>query len=467
MQLSRGHQWIRVTAVAALVITSLAGAYAPAAAADDTIMLPVETQPRIDRPTLDGIKRAASNQRSTLEAAVDAYVAEIAATSPTAWANQPDGRASIPDVMIDDLSAVELDDLAALAQDTGTSFAETIDRHGWTSAYRKVAAELEAAFPQEFSGAVRAEDGSSAWFGFKNAIPEQAVALVKTLPAAVQLVGGRGFSEAELAAAKDIAHDAAMADPAVAGASSYYEIQTGVIHVSAQLREAEMSSAEQNAVRDRLSSAQTLSSGIKVEVEVSSKPATVSQDDYIRGGGYLTGCTAGFNLKYATTSTKRIGTAGHCGSTEFSTYSNHSADGGSTTVMEIWSHQGKWGDIGYYEHGGMTPTRTFYYDFSMKRYADARSGMPAVGDSVCKFGKISGRVCTSVRYRNVSVNGLKHMVISNTTNCASGDSGGPWYSGGTAVGIHQGLIRKSGDSYRCSFTPAYLYQNRNYDVWQR
>ncbi|MFI7703211.1 S1 family peptidase [Nonomuraea sp. NPDC049480] len=447
--------------------TSLAGAYAPAAAADDTIILPVETQPRIDRPTLDGIKRAASNQRSTLEAAVDAYVAEIAATSPTAWANQPDGRASIPDVMIDDLSAVELDDLAALAQDTGTSFAETIDRHGWTSAYRKVAAELEAVFPQEFSGAVRSEDGSSAWFGFKNAIPAQAVALVKTLPAAVQLVGGRGFSEAELAAAKDIAHDAAMADPAVAGASSYYEIQTGVIHVSAQLREAEMSSAEQNAVRDRLSSVQTLSSGIKVEVEVSSKPATVSQDDYIRGGGYLTGCTAGFNLKYATTSTKRIGTAGHCGSTEFSTYSNHSADGGSTTVMEIWSHQGKWGDIGYYEHGGMTPTRTFYYDFSKKRYADARSGMPAVGDSVCKFGKISGRVCTSVRYRNVSVNGLKHMVISNTTNCASGDSGGPWYSGGTAVGIHQGLIRKSGDSYRCSFTPAYLYQNRNYDVWQR
>jgi hypothetical protein len=64
-------------------------------------------------------------------------------------------------------------------------------------------------------------------------------------------------------------------------------------------------------------------------------PVSVPQDGYIRGGGCLTGCTAGFNLKYATTSTKRIGTAGHCGTTEFS------ADGGSTSVMEIWSHQGK------------------------------------------------------------------------------------------------------------------------------
>ncbi|WP_433512804.1 S1 family peptidase [Nonomuraea sp. CA-143628] len=454
-------------AVAALVVTPLTGANAPAAAADDTIVLPLETQPQIKRPTLDGIKRAAANQRGTLEAAVEAYVAETAATSPTAWANQPDGRASIPDVMVDDLSAVELDDLAALAKDTGTDFAETIDRHGWTSAYRKVAAELEEAFPQEFSGAVRAEDGSSAWFGFKNAIPEQAVALAKTLPAEVRLVGGRGFSEAELAEASENAHVAAMADPAVAGASTYYEIQTGVIHVSAELREAGMPQAERDAVRDRLASARTLSAGMKVEVEVSSLPASVPQDDYLRGGGYLTGCTAGFNLKYATTSTKRIGTAGHCGSTEFSTYTNHSADGGSTGVMEIWSHQGKWGDIGYYDTGGFTPTRTFYYDFSKKRYADSRSGMPAVGDTACKFGKISGRVCTSVRYRNVSVNSLRHMVISNSTDCASGDSGGPWYHGGMAMGIHQGLIRKSGDTFRCSFTPAYLYQNRNYDVWQR
>lgn len=393
-------------------------------------------------------------------------MAQAAATSPTAWANQPDGRASIPDVMIDDLSAVELDDLAALARDTGTSLAETIDRHGWTPAYRKVAAELEAAFPEEFSGAVRAEDGSSAWFGFKNAIPEQALALARTLPAAVRLVGGRGFSEAELAAAKDAAHAVAMADPVVAGASTYYEIETGVVHVSAQLRE-EMSPAELNAVRDRLASVHTLSTGIKVQVEVSAKPASIPQDDYIRGGGYLTGCTAGFNLKYATTNTKRIGTAGHCGTTEFSTYRNHSADGGTTSVMEIWSHQGQWGDIGYYDHGGMTPTRTFYYDFSKKRYADSRSGMPAVGDTACKFGKISGRVCTTVRCRNVSVNELRHMVISNTTDCAGGDSGGPWYHGGMAMGIHQGLIRKSGDTYRCSFTPAYLYQNKNYDVWQR
>ncbi|MEU7838116.1 S1 family peptidase [Nonomuraea sp. NPDC049129] len=454
-------------AVAALVVTPLAGANAPAAAADDTIVLPLETQPQIKRPTLDGIKRAAANQRGTLEAAVEAYVAETAATSPTAWANQPDGRATIPDVMVDDLSAIELDDLAALARDTGTGFAETIDRHGWTSAYRKVAAELEEAFPQEFSGAVRAEDGSSAWFGFKDAIPEQAVALAKTLPAEVRLVGGRGFSEAELAAASENAHVAAMADPAVAGASTYYEIETGVIHVSAELRDAEMPTAEQAAVRDRLASARTVSTGMKVEVEVSSMPASVPQDDYLRGGGYLTGCTAGFNLKYVTTSTKRIGTAGHCGSTEFSTYKNHSADGGSTGVMEIWSHQGKWGDIGYYDTGGFTPTRTFYYDFSKKRYADSRSGMPAVGDTACKFGKISGRVCTSVRYRNVSVNSLRHMVVSNSTDCASGDSGGPWYHGGMAMGIHQGLIRKSGDTYRCSFTPAYLYQNRNYDVWQR
>ncbi len=114
----------------------------------------------------------------------------------------------------------------------------------------------------------------------------------------------------------------------------------------------------------------------------------------------------------------------------------------------------------------MTPTRTFYHAKNKTRYADGRAGMPSVGTSLCKYGKTTGKTCSKVKYRNVSTPRLRHLVMTEKYVSSGGDSGGPWYSGGTAYGIHLGSLPKGG-AKRSVFTPAYLFQNKGYDVWQR
>ncbi|MFD9948887.1 hypothetical protein ACFWYW_22880 [Nonomuraea sp. NPDC059023] len=445
----------RAGVTAGLIVAMVALPVGSASADPDgtpTLTLNAESQPKQDRPTLAGIKQQAAQRGISLEQAVAEYIATTARTQRSAWANQPDGPVSIPDVMIDDMHAAEVEDLARIAASEGIGLAAAIDAIAWQDEFEKVAAELETALPGEFAGAVKNDD--SAWFAFKGDVPAKAIELAKTLPVRVELAGGRGFSETELAAASDATHRAVLANPVVADASTSYDVRTGAIQVEAQTK------TPANA--QDLAPARALAAGMRVEVTIVGK-ASEPEDQYIRGGGTLGTCTSGFNLKYITSNTKRHGTAGHCGrSTATRTYSNHSGDGGSTSVKRVWWHVGGWGDLAYYTTGSKSPTRTFYYDWNKKRYADNRSGMPSVGTRICHFGKNSGASCAKVARRDVSSGVLRHMVVMDKNISTGGDSGGPWYYGGTAYGIHFGKI--GGES---AFTPAYLYQNRSYDVWQR
>lgn len=353
-----------------------------------------------------------------------------------------------------------------MAKGEGIPLAKAIEQVGWQDRFTEVAAKLEASYPDQFSGAVKSENG--AWFAFKGAAPVEALALAGGLPVPVEVVSNRGFSEADLAEAQEQAHAQALSRSDVSNAITAYDVQAGEVVVDVELHNAPAGKAARAAVAQELTpSLQGSARGIPVRVQVSDDASYDKQDGYTRGGGALSiGCTAGFNLKYITSATKRIGTAGHCTTVSAQTYSNHAAQGGSTTVKTVWSHQGASGDLGYVTTGAMASSRTFYQDYNNARYADDRAAMPAVGTSVCKFGRTSGKTCSTVKYRNVSLGSLKHMVVVNGSACQGGDSGGPWYFGGTAYGIHTGLTNYDGTN-RCVFTPAYLFQNRSYDVWTR
>lgn len=188
----------------------------------------------------------------------------------------------------------------------------------------------------------------------------------------------------------------------------------------------------------------------------------------MRGGGHLGTCTAGFTLRGLTgPNHKRIATAGHCGeSAETRVYQNHSGDGGQTTVTRFWRHQGEWGDLAYYDTGSFNALQTFYWDWNEKRYVESRSGRPSAGDVICHFGKTSGRSCAAVWDADRDIGDLDGMVVMNSDIGQSGDSGGPWYYGSTAIGIHSG-DHILNDVRRSMFTPAYLYRNRNFDVFTR
>lgn len=474
---SRARMVLLLAASAAMVSTALAAPQATASQVGgsavpvpETVLVNSGASP--EHPIIDEISRTAVSNGVPLEEALADYIAVAAESSPPTAESQPDGPVDTADVTIDGMTAGELEDLQTVAADEGISLTEAIDQHGWQGDYTEVAEGLEASYPDGFSGA--AKEGGTVWFGFKGEIPSEAIDLASSLPVPVEIVGNRGFSEAELAAAADESHSTLLAQSGVDTAITAYDVRSGTIEAWVKPLPASEFSARSSvatAVTPELAARVEDALGtdrFPINIVISDQVGIEQQDGYIRGGGLLSvGCTTGFNLKYLTSDTKRSGTAGHCTKVSSQTYSNHSTAGGSTTVAKIWSHQGSWGDIGYNSTGSKAATRTFYHDTNATRYADARGAMPSTGTSICHYGRTSGKSCGTVKYRNVSIGSLQHMVVMSGATCKGGDSGGPWYSGGTAYGIHTGLTNYGDGNNRCVFAPAYLFQNRSYDVWTR
>ncbi|NUR85513.1 MAG: trypsin-like serine protease [Nonomuraea sp.] len=443
------------------------------------VILAAEQQPRAQRPTLDRLKHEAASKGISLEQAVDAYVAEKARTDPSATANWPDGPVSIPDVKIDDLTAVQLDDLKEVAKTQHITFAEAIARHGsWPRLKNEVIYPLERALPGELAGIVRAADGGSIWIGFKGTVPSQALELAKRLEMRVEMQGQLGYSEIELEQAQNRVHQTLLNDPATKNVTTYYDAKTGTIKALVVPVKSEKSSATADSFR-ALAAPMTGNPAINVSLELAKGPLDVPADNYIRGGGNVLRagsafCTSNFNVISPNGTTRRLGMAGHCAQyQEALSYCNQSADGGCTTVHYVNHYLGPGGDLGIYDHGTMTATRTFYWDWGGKRYADAESPGPEINDVVCKFGFTTGRSCGTVTAKNLSSGLVGGLVATSTpfpsAECDHGDSGGPYYEDATAYGILHGGIQTSTNSpYYCSFTPVNRYTNWiNYHVWTR
>lgn len=451
----------RSTCVALVTVLCLGGttSFASAAPGSNSVTLSAEAQARPNRPDLDAIKREAARGGSSLEQAVDRFVSRRAGMRPPAALNQPDGPVDVPDVMIDDIHAAELEDLKRIAAAERIGLDDAIDKFAWQDEFQEVAARFEKEFPDVFAGAVKNDD--SAWFGFKGLVPPAAVDAAKRLPVRVDLVGGRPLSETELRAESRNAHRAVMAEPEVLDASTSYDVRTAEVRVDVRLRGTGARSGA--PVADRLTVPASKRKA-RLKITETGEGMRLEESPYIRGGGLLGGCTSGFNIKATDGRFIRHGTAGHCvNGADVARYENHPVHGGSTTVAKVWwTEKGAIGDIGYYDVGSKTPTRTFYYDWNAERYVDVMAGMPAVGTTICHFGRTTGASCAKVAERYAMIGEMTNLVIMDRNASAPGDSGGPWYYGGTAYGIHNGKI---GD--RSFFTAAYQFQHRGYVVYTR
>lgn len=94
---------------------------------------------------------------------------------------------------------------------------------------------------------------------------------------------------------------------------------------------------------------------------------------------------------------------------------------------------------------------------------------PVVGQKLCVFGRKSNgyyyrstqpttlRTCASVRKLSTSRGKYSGLVSMSHDVTEGGDSGGPWYSGGYAYGVHSGWHRNAGTGFikRSQFTPFY------------
>ncbi|MBW8485544.1 S1 family peptidase [Actinomadura parmotrematis] len=318
-------------------------------------------------------------------------------------------------------------------------------------------AELQNAYPQEYSGAAIVGEGARAWIGFKGPIRARAVELARTLPVPVELIGGKGFSEKELNDAAIDTFDRVADRPDVATAESGYDITSGTVEVSAVPRD-RLSSAGKRRLPASLRPARTLAAGavgVRVELvdEIGATPETS-----MNGGGFLNGtilCTAGFTVRKG--KVRGIATAHHCSVKNSSfDFFNHNHKGHFTTVWLRGRHGGRYGDMSWYTSGSYKAVPYFYYAPNKRRQVK-RYLFPSVGQKICNYGRTTSAKCDTV-YKNgrcVKYAGLpKYCNLTATTHDRTrpGDSGGPWYWGNDAYGLHSGSMTISKHN-RSLFTP--------------
>ncbi|MEV4799378.1 hypothetical protein AB0K18_05125 [Nonomuraea sp. NPDC049421] len=207
--------------------------------ATETIVLPRAEQPRAERPTLERLKREAAASGRPLEEVVKRYADRLAATSsprPTDFEGY-DPAVTEPDVTIDGIPYAELVDLASAARSMGISYEEAIDRYGSQSSNGEVLAKLRAEFPDEISGIAYVDDQRGLRVGFKGPVPARAIELARTLPLEVTLIGGKGFSDADLQRAREAISSRLQGRPEVATMTVHADEETGQVKVTVQPKE--------------------------------------------------------------------------------------------------------------------------------------------------------------------------------------------------------------------------------------
>lgn len=188
---------------------------------------------------------------------------------------------------------------------------------------------------------------------------------------------------------------------------------------------------------------------------------TVVAAPAVGGGDAMTTCTAGFAVVKTSTGNRGISTAGHCPNTQ--SYK------GSVLNFKTERYGGA-NDIQWHDSGQLTWNNTVSDGVAdgtpYFRYITAREATSSIsrGNFYCKTGKETGYDCGTVGAVNYcpSYGGLScdfFLLGNGAANMATpGDSGGPVYTGGKAVGTISGYYGTAG-SYSAIVGPQATFAN--------
>jgi streptogrisin C len=159
-------------------------------------------------------------------------------------------------------------------------------------------------------------------------------------------------------------------------------------------------------------------------------------------------CTSGFTVRQAPTGTYGVSTAGHCN------VNKYQQENGVTFDMTLRvEHRRGWGDMEYHSTDSSAVFAEFYANTGTRRdtlYLESASAIKE-NNTYCRYGRTSGYICGKVKLVSVDVtfDGYEHrqLVAMHENNGRGGDSGGPWFLGNTAVGIHSGWTTINGVKY--------------------
>lgn len=169
---------------------------------------------------------------------------------------------------------------------------------------------------------------------------------------------------------------------------------------------------------------------------------------YVHAGRPVTSCTSGFAVQH-TNGTRGVLTAGHCPDGQAFNLRNLPFQGGqfSGAIDAQW-HTSPELHVVNRIWDGIFDSSTPYYRFVT---ATKPRALQTVGEFVCKFGVTTNtQLCGTITSTSfLPPSALPNQWINPTATfiyvaggsvnlSLGGDSGGPWYSGSTAYGVHSG-----------------------------
>ena len=349
----------------------------------------------------------------------------------------------------DGISAAELRDLQAVADQKGMSLQAAIDRYAWNNEFAAAVWEIRKAVPGSFTGA-EIVDAGNAWVAFADSAPAAATSIIDNFTSnhsgiSVEVRADKGFTEVELQKAIDAAHFAVFNSPEVLDANTYFDFATFMIKTNAQLE-----STTSDTVLDNLraAAATKITDATRADIlnSISHSVARFDGEALLikeSGNEHLAGegvkiqgddriqCTLGFGVKDSS-GDRGILTAGHC--------ENDLIDDGHALHYED-VHEGEHGDFQWHT-GPQSLSDGFYAGSATQSEVDERDvlyiGFAVVGQTLCRNGANSYRDCQDVYHLNGVHGNIRNLVIMEGNLSQGGDSGGPVYSVGTAYGIHMG-----------------------------
>lgn len=330
--------------------------------------------------------------------------------------------AGVPDVVIP-ASGITEDaraDLLEIARDEGITISEAMSQYGWHEGFAKVVHEVRLAHPDSFAGA-RIED-KGPWIAFKDEPPDTAVSLLKGFSREIEVRANRRYSEAELDERLIQTHYAVLASDQVADAESGYDIGTGEITINVVPRDSSSSDSLAVSLGDRISFDPDMPTRLSTVSEIR------SENHAVYGGASLGSCTSGFSVRRRSDGVYGISTAGHC--------PNDMNFRGNPVLAYKDEHQGAWGDMQWHSSSERT-VDDFLADADDYRDV-AREGFPVEGQILFRYGINTGRRWDDVYQLNHCNGSRCRLALMDTNEAGPGDSGGPWYYGNTAYGLHQG-----------------------------
>lgn len=303
------------------------------------------------------------------------------------------------------------------ARDHGVSTDRAAELIAGQADFSLLLTRLAAEVPQYAGGAIDPTDSRDAWIAFAGRPSGAAIESIQKVGLTIELQYDAPIAEKDLLTQLEETHTWIEGQPGVQGATGAADALTGSLNFTVWASEAGATELKaQNEAR------RTGTSDTAVTLAFTDAPFPV--DEATIGGQYLSnGCTSAFTVKNGS-GLAGVLSAAHCPNSVSGYTFGSELDSGATDAQ--W-HKTT-GVENKIRIGPSGTTRTI-----------TSSYVPAAGVTLCVNGSASGNKCSTV-YSNTACwpLGACGFIAMNGGVTAGGDSGGPWYTGNYAVGVHKG-----------------------------